>query len=181
VRRPVVVLLALVGLVLCVPGPAGAEDARFDRGSWEVGLRPGADSVPARTVGYFVADNLELVAHVADSVLTGADPGLDRDPYAGRTLRLDARLNLPSGGALVPYLGPGMEVFSHKVRLPGPAALDREGMDLHAVAGVHFLVGRVGALNLSLRTGVRRLDDHIAAATDSVRFADLALSWSRFF
>lgn len=174
-------LAALVCLQLLAPVPAAAESP-FTRGSWEVATGVSPSGLRARTLGYFLADRVEVVAHFADVTLTSVEAELPDTDRRHREMELDAAVSVPAPGPVAPYLGLGGRRFAlHDDRAPGVPAADAEGTDLHGLTGVRVLVGRSAALNLVLRAGTRRFDDRLAGTVHDGTFADLAVSLSRFF
>jgi len=173
---------ALLLALFLLPHPAAAGEPRFARGSWEYGTRVSPSGLPAPTLGYFLADRVELVAHFADSVLTSLDAELPESSLLRhREVQLDAAVSVPAAGPLAPCLGVGGRFFSRHEQPFGAPARAAQGTDLHALAGVRVLVGRIASVNVLVRAGTRRLDDPLTGASRDGAFADLAISLSRFF
>lgn len=167
--------------VSLLAAPAAAAEPRFARGSWELATGVTPSGLRGRTLGYFLADRVELVAHFADAVWTSLDVELPETNLLDRELEVDAAVSVPAGGSLAPYLGLGGRLYARRDPAPGAAVQDGEGTDLHGLAGLRVLVGRGASVNLVLRAGTRHFDDRLTGITRDGPFADLAVSLSRFF
>jgi hypothetical protein len=185
--RLAIVLLCLAaapGTALAGADAAGTAmntDPRFDRGSWEVGIELNPNVGLEPSIGYFLADNLSASLHFAGHGIAYDNPSAPNDEVSEGELRLDGAYNFPTGGWLVPFLGAGVRSFSEKIKIAGVTTTDKEGADLHGLAGLRFLVGRIGSVNLLLRFGRATTDDNLTRTSQDSAFADLALAYSLFF
>ena len=179
-------LAAVLFCLVAVPGTALAGTAmdtnpRFDAGSWEVGIELNPNVGLEPSIGYFVADNLAASIHVAGHGISFDNPSTPDDEVSDGELRLDVAYNIPLGGRVVPVLGIGMRSFNEKIKLAGVTSVDLEGVDVHVLGALRFLIGDIGSLNLLLRVGRATVDNNLTRTSQDSTFADLALAYSLFF
>ncbi|MBI5136479.1 MAG: hypothetical protein HZA24_03975 [Nitrospirae bacterium] len=177
-KRVVGVLLALF---VMLPAAAFAGD-RFDKGSWRVGVAlDSVDSSLTPSIGYFLADNLEIAVHLDSSVATISNPGAADDELESAEVGAVLRYSFPVGGSVVPVIGAGLASYTETEKSAGSTTSDLEGSLLMLSAGVRFLVGEIGSVDLTLAGAGGTVDDNVAGTSHDVSVGSFSLSYSLYF
>jgi len=174
------ILAAVVMCALFVPSVVCAEE-RFDRGSFRISL--GIDSAAgdlSPDIAYFVANNLELVVHFDAQSLkientSGPDDEL-KTTALGAAMFYDFRTN----SSMVPFLGVGLVGYHTEVVTAGVKTNDTDEVQLSLAAGLRFLLGERGSVDLTLTGTGGSLEDNLSSASVDFSHGQVGISYSLF-
>lgn len=152
-----IVVLFLAFVTIFVAGFArtarAAEELGFKAGTWELAVYSTHDSNGSPRlsprIGYFIADNFEIIAHFDSSNYSGDIPNTKNDANITAT-RISAALmyNAPVSERIVPYIFAEGSYSKYKIDYDGTSSdktNDLQGFSFGA--GLRLLIGDKGAVS----------------------------------
>lgn len=176
-------LIAVLCLFVSTPALAddGGPDPRFARGSWILSftLDPLSGLTPG--IGYYLADNFSVIAHLGVDKFTQENPGLPDDEVRESEFSAEAIFDFPLDGPVVPYVGAGGGVFDRVDDTAGTTTLDVNGSEFHVLAGLRFLVGTMGSIDVYVQTGSTKIEDNLSNASADGTASAGGFAYSLYF
>lgn len=174
-------LIAVVFCAVLLPGLAFADD-RFDRGSWRVGV--GLDSSAGTLIpdiAYFLANNLEFIAHLDSSALTIENTGAPDSEVNSSGFGVSLAYDFDNASIVVPFLGGGLVYFHDEVKSAGTTTLDLDQTGIALFGGIHFLVGQMGSIDVTLTGTGGSLDDNLTSTSNDYSTGEFGVAYSLYF
>lgn len=177
--------LGLVGLMISAATPGLAAEGAHGEGAWEISLTSDFDQGFSPSVAYYVINNLALTVQGRYAKAEEDESGVGTTDVTHTSFGAGLEYNIPTGSAIVPFLGIVWLYGSEDEDASGTAndheanfsALEYEG-------GVKLMIGERSSVNLivSYLTGSRESTTGGAADPDiDVTDLSLGLGYSLYF